>query len=123
MISPINSGLRNAALLTETLFAPASSTFAAAFTSLIPPPTVNGTVQTAATSRTTFASVGRFSTVAVMSSIASSSAPAAQYARAHSTGSPASAMSTKCTPFTTRPFCMSRHGMIETSRFILVLFL
>jgi len=66
-----------------------------------------------ATFFTTSSMVARPSTVAVMSSSASSSVPALQYARAHSTGSPASRMSTKWTPLTTRPFCMSRHGMIR----------
>ncbi len=60
------------------LSAPASSTAAAEATSEIPPPTVKGTVTTAATRFTTSSIVPRPSTVAVMSSRASSSAPALQ---------------------------------------------
>ena len=72
------SGLRNAALLVEILLAPAARTAAADLTSEMPPPTVNGTVQASATRFTTSSRVPRFSTVAVMSSSASSSAPALQ---------------------------------------------
>ena len=113
-ISPISSGRRNTAEEVDTLSAPAFSTSSAATTELIPPPMVNGTVLTAATFFTTSSIVARPCTVAVMSSIAISSAPAAQYALQHSTGSPASLMSTKLTPFTTRPFIMSRHGIITS---------
>jgi len=75
-ISLIISGFRKAALLVDILLAPASRTAAAEETSEIPPPTVNGTVVTSATFLTTSRIVDRFSTVAVMSSRASSSAPA-----------------------------------------------
>src|SRR5438105_3782167 len=44
----------------------------------------------------------------------SSSAPAASYAIAASTGSPASRKSTKLTPLTTRPSLTSRQGMTRT---------
>jgi len=77
-ISAMTSGFRNAALLVEILSAPASRTANAEATSAMPPPTVNGTVATSATRLTTSSIVGRFSTVAVMSSRASSSAPAWQ---------------------------------------------
>src|SRR4029077_15060473 len=43
-----------------------------------------------------------------------SSAPAASYAMAASTGSPASRRSTKLTPLTTRPSFTSRQGMTRT---------
>src|SRR5205085_4885649 len=43
-----------------------------------------------------------------------SSAPAASYAIAASTGSPASRKSTKLMPLTTRPSLTSRHGMTRT---------
>src|SRR5947209_19771619 len=46
-----------------------------------------------------------------MSRKQSSSAPAASYAIALSTGSPASRRLTKLTPLTTRPSFTSRHGM------------
>jgi len=78
IISGMIAGLRKAALLVETLFAPALRTASADLQSEMPPPTVKGTVQASATRRTTSRSVPRFSTVAVMSSKASSSAPALQ---------------------------------------------
>src|SRR3954463_12942229 len=49
-----------------------------------------------------------------MSRKQSSSAPAASYAIAASTGSPASRRSTKLTPLTTRPSLTSRQGMTRT---------
>src|SRR5699024_3243135 len=49
---------------------------------------------------------------AVISRNTSSPAPAASYAFAISTGSPASLRSTKFTPFTTRPLFTSRQGII-----------
>ena len=100
------------------MFAPALSTSSAAAGDEMPPPIVKGTVTASATLRTTSRSVLRPSMVAVMSSIASSSAPAVQYARQHSTGSPASLMFTKLTPLTTRPLIMSRHGMMVSLRSI-----
>src|SRR5690348_14760947 len=42
-----------------------------------------------------------------------SSAPSSSYRRASSTGSPASLMSTKRTPFTTRPLSTSKHGTMR----------
>ena len=77
-ISFTSSGFRNAAELMETRFAPAFRTSSAVFRLLMPPPTVKGTVVTAATFFTTSRRVPRFSTVAVISRSASSSAPAAQ---------------------------------------------
>src|SRR6476661_7730772 len=49
-----------------------------------------------------------------MSRKQSSSAPAASYAMALSTGSPASRRPTKFTPLTTRPSFTSRQGMTRT---------
>ena len=72
------AGADELALLVETLSAPASSTAAADATSEIPPPTVKGTEVASATRFTTSSMVPRPSTVAVMSSSASSSAPALQ---------------------------------------------
>ena len=114
------SGLRKTADEVEILSAPAASTSAAAWTDEMPPPIVKGTVTASATLRTVSSIVLRPSTVAVMSSMASSSAPAAQYALQHSTGSPASLMSTKFTPLTTRPLIMSMHGMITKGLLLLI---
>src|SRR5215213_4951266 len=55
--------------------------------------------------------VSRPSWDAVMSRKTSSSAPSASYFVASSTGSPASRMSTKLVPLTTRPLSTSRQGM------------
>ena len=85
-----------------------------------PPPTVKGMVSASATRRTVLSAVPRASQVAVMSRRHSSSASAASYATAHSTGSPSSVRSLKRTPLTTRPFFTSRQGMIRrasTGRF------
>src|SRR5436305_1611059 len=79
-----------------------------------PPPTVSGMTQASAVRRTTSSMMPRFAWVAVMSRKHSSSAPAASYAIAASTGSPASRRSTKLTPFTTRPSLTSRQGMTRT---------
>src|SRR6186713_2619848 len=79
-----------------------------------PPPTVNGMKQASAVRRTTSSMVPRFSWVAVMSRKHNSSAPAASYAIAASTGSPASRRSTKLTPLTTLPSLTSRQGITRT---------
>src|SRR4051794_11483177 len=79
-----------------------------------PPPTVSGMKQASAVRRTTSSMIPRFSWVAVMSRKHSSSAPAASYAIAASTGSPASRRSTKLTPLTTRPSLTSRQGITRT---------
>src|SRR6266511_866275 len=63
--------------------------------------------------RTTSSMVLRRSCEAVMSRKTSSSAPAASYRRAASTGSPASRSFRNRTPLTTRPSLTSRHGMIR----------
>src|SRR2546423_12626115 len=55
--------------------------------------------------------VSRFSCDAVMSRNTSSSPPSCSYRTASSTGSPASRMSTKLVPFTTRPLSTSRQGI------------
>ena len=77
----------------------------------IPPPTVSGRKMRSAVRLTTSRMVSRFSWLAVMSRNVSSSAPAASYTAACSTGSPASRRETKFTPFTTRPSLTSRHGI------------
>src|SRR5262249_43251193 len=56
----------------------------------------------------------RFSWLAVMSRNVSSSAPAASYAIAATTGSPASRRSRNFTPLTTPPSLTSRQGMTRT---------
>ena len=111
-ISPISSGRAIAAELIETLSAPASKTAAASSADRIPPPTVNGTNKFAAVRFTVSSSVPRPSCVAVISSNTISSAPAAACRCASSAGSPASTISTNCTPFTTRPARTSRQAMI-----------
>src|SRR4029077_9081238 len=70
---------------------------------------------------TTSSMVPRFSWVAVISRKQSSSAPAASYAIAASTGSPASRRSTKLTPLTTRPSLTSRQGMTRTLNIVRLL--
>jgi len=82
-------------------------------TLLIPPPTVKGMKISSETFSTTSYRVSRLPEVAVMSRKTSSSARSRSYLRAHSTGSPASRMLTKLTPFTTLPSSMSRQGMIR----------
>ena len=111
--SRINSGRSMAAEFTEILSAPSRSSFRKSSTVRIPPPTVNGMNTLAATFRTISTTVSRCSQEAVMSRNTTSSAPAASYAFAISTGSPASFRSTKLTPFTTRPLFTSRQGIIR----------
>src|SRR5687767_7615237 len=65
--------------------------------------------------RASCTTVSRRSCDAVMSRKTSSSAPSTSYRSASSTGSPASRMSTKFVPFTTRPLSTSRHGMTRLS--------
>ena len=85
-----NAGRRTAAVLMETLSAPAFNSFFAASTSRIPPPTVNGKIVFELISRTVCIAVARPSGVADISNITSSSAPCRSYSTASSTGSPAS---------------------------------
>src|SRR5258706_429973 len=82
-------------------------------TARAPPPTVSGMKTWSATRSITSTMVSRASLEAVMSRKVISSAPAASYLRAISTGSPASRSSTNFTPFTTRPAWTSRHGMMR----------
>ena len=111
-ISPINSGLAMALELIDTLSAPASNTAEASSAERIPPPTVNGTNNPSAVRFTVSSSVPRPSCVAVMSSSTISSAPPRACRCASSAGSPASTISTNCTPFTTRPPRTSRQAII-----------
>src|SRR5690242_16323075 len=96
-----------------TLSAPALRSFLTSSTLRTPPPTVSGMKISSATRSITCTMVSRASLEAVMSRKVSSSAPAASYLRAISTGSPASRSSTNLTPFTTRPAWTSRQGMIR----------
>src|SRR5690606_15444979 len=107
------SGRFTAAVLSETLSAPASSRRRTSSAVRTPPPTVSGMKQASAVRATTSRMVPRFSEEAVMSRKHSSSAPAASYTLACSTGSPASTRSTNCTPLTTRPSFTSRQGMMR----------
>src|SRR6185295_9066659 len=109
-----NSRLATAALLIDTLSAPKRSRVLMSSMVRTPPPTVSGMKQASAVRRTTSSMVPRFSWVAVISRKQSSSAPAASYAIAASTGSPASRRSTKLTPLTTLPSLTSRQGITRT---------
>src|SRR5690554_3594981 len=118
--SRTNSGLNTAAVLIETLSAPALSSFRMSSTVRTPPPTVSGMKTSAAIRSTVSYVVSRLSWLAVMSRKVISSAPCSLYLRAISTGSPASRMSTKLTPLTTRPLSTSRQGMIRFASVIAV---
>src|SRR5256885_48839 len=109
-----NSRLLTAAELIGTLSAPERSSVLISSMVRTPPPTVSGMKQASAVRRTTSSMVPRFSWVAVMSRKHNSSAPAASYAIAASTGSPASRRSTKLTPLTTLPSFTSRQGITRT---------
>src|SRR3954468_14761231 len=109
--SPISSGRCTAAEFTDPLSAPASSTACASATERMPPPIVKGMKTSCAVRRARSTIVSRFSCEAVMSRKTSSSPPSASYRAASSTGSPASRMSTKFVPFTTRPLSTSRQGI------------
>src|SRR3954447_17660365 len=109
-----NSRRLTAALLMETLSAPDRSSVRMSSMVRTPPPTVSGMKQASAVRRTTSSMVPRFSWVAVISRKHNSSAPAASYAIAASTGSPASRRSTKLTPLTTLPSLTSRQGITRT---------
>src|SRR3954452_56705 len=106
-----SSGRATAAELTEILSAPASRTAWASSADRIPPPIVNGMNTWSAARRASSTTVPRLSDVAGMSRKTSSAAPAASYRSASSTGSPASRMSTKFVPLTTRPASTSRQGI------------
>src|SRR5699024_9004718 len=101
-------------VLTLALATPASTSLRTSSTLRIPPPTVSGTGTSAATARITSTVVSCSSADAVTSSNVTSSAPAATYALASSTGSPASRSPVKFTPLTTRPASRSRHGITRT---------
>jgi hypothetical protein len=73
----IRSRFSTAAVFTEILSAPASSSRRASSTLRMPPPTDSGMKQTSAVRATTSRMVPRFSWLAVMSRNISSSAPAA----------------------------------------------
>src|SRR5258708_4753702 len=61
--------------------------------------------------------------VAVMSRKTSSSAPCCAYSAPNSTGSPASLIFSKLTPFTVRPSLISRQGMIRLVNIIPIVLL
>ncbi len=107
------SGSATAAVLIDTLSAPASSRLRMSSIVRIPPPTVSGMKTCSAVFRTTSIRMSLFSWDAVISRKTSSSASSRSYRRAISTGSPASRRSTNRTPLTTRPSFTSRHGMIR----------
>jgi len=96
----------------ETLSAPEFNNISTSSTDDIPPPTVNGIFTFSATCITNSANVFLFCSVAVISKKTNSSAPFSAYISANSTGSPASRKSTKFTPFTVRPFLISKQGII-----------
>src|SRR3954470_949991 len=106
-----SSGDCTAAVLIETLSAPAFSRRRTSATLRTPPPTVSGMNTCAATASMTCSRMSRSSELAVISRKHSSSAPSLSYRAAISTGSPASRRSTKLTPFTTRPAVTSRQGI------------
>src|SRR4051812_11311431 len=81
----------------------------------MPPPIVKGMKTSCAVRRARSTIVSRCSCEAVMSRKTSSSPPSASYRAASSTGSPASRMSTKLVPLTTRPLSTSRQGMTRLS--------
>ena len=88
--SRTSSGRATAAELMLHLSVPASSSRRMSSVERMPPPTVSGRNTRAAVRETTSRMVSRFSWLAVMSRKHSSSAPAASYSAACSTGSPAS---------------------------------
>src|SRR5690606_17120751 len=114
--SRTSSGLATAALLMETLSAPALSRRWMSATLRTPPPTVSGMKIWLATDSMMGRMRSRSSLLAVMSRNVSSSAPWSLYLRAISTGSPASMRSTKLMPLTTRPAVTSRHGIMRQAR-------
>src|SRR3954451_24636534 len=81
----------------------------------MPPPVGKGMNTSLAVRRARSTIVSRRSCDAVMSRNTISSPPSASYREASSTGSPASRMSTKFVPFTTRPLSTSRHGITRLS--------
>ena len=105
-------GLDTAAVFIVTLSAPTDSKSLTSLKSLTPPPTVNGINTSLATFSTTLNIVSLPSCDAVISKNVISSAPSESYFFATSTGSPASTISTKFVPFTTRPLSTSKQGII-----------
>src|SRR2546425_5163463 len=116
--SRTSSGRASAAVLSDTLSAPARRSPRTSSIERMPPPTVSGMQMPSAVRRTTSSMIARASCEAVMSRKTSSSAPCVSYASAASTGSPASRRSTKRTPLTTRPSLTSRHGMTRLANII-----
>ncbi len=109
------SGVATAAVLSDTLSAPARSTSRISLTVRTPPPTVRGTKARRAVRSTISRSVARPSGAAVMSRKTISSAPSRAYRSASSGGSPSSTRSTKRVPLTTRPSATSRQGITRTA--------
>src|SRR3712207_2627114 len=115
----MSSGWSRAALFMLTLSAPAFSSISTSANSLIPPPTVNGMLISAATRETMSANVFLPSTLAVISKKTSSSAPSSLYSLPSSTGSPALLRLLKLVPFTVSPFLTSRQGMIRFANLLI----
>ena len=105
-------GFFTAPVLIATLSAPFSKISLACCNVFTPPPTVNGISITSATFATKDFIVSRCSVDAVISRKTNSSAPSLLYFSASKTGSPASLIDSKCSPFTTLPFATSKHGTI-----------
>ena len=108
----IKLGSLTAAVLMETLSAPALSKLLMSDKSLTPPPTVRGIKTFSAVRLTTSKIIFLFSALAVISKNTSSSASSSSYLLETLTGSPASLSSKNFTPFTTRPSLTSRQGII-----------
>ena len=104
--------INTAAVLIETLSAPANNKSVMFWIVLTPPPTVKGTKHSLAVFLTISMIVSLFSFDAVISKKQISSAPLSLYILACSTGSPASFNSTKFIPLTTLPSLTSRQGII-----------
>ena len=111
--SLINSGRFIAEEFIDILSAPNFKSLSTSSIEEIPPPTVNGILTCSATFKTISKVVFLPSSVAEISKNTSSSAPSSAYFFASSTGSPASLNPTKFTPFTVRPFFMSKQGIIR----------
>ena len=113
-------GLATAALLSDTLSAPASSSRAASSADAMPPPTVKGMSIRAAMRDTSPVKVRRPSSEALMSRYTSSSAPSAAYFAPSSTGSPTCRSAVKLIPLTVWPSRMSRQGIMRLASMVRV---
>ena len=114
----MSSGVLMAAVLMETLSAPAFRQALMVSMSLMPPPTVKGMNSSWAQRLIRSIKMPRLSELAVMSRKTSSSAPWVSYCLASSMGSPASFRSTKWVPLTTLPSLTSRQGIMRLASII-----